>query len=97
MLTGLGKWQKVLYTLSMQEQIMDTAVIGDYVQSHFHSTIVRVRESEGTITLTAAKRPLVEERRGFSKAEKIAAAHALIGMLPPDVDLDAAREERLSK
>ncbi|GHV96513.1 hypothetical protein AGMMS50293_28330 [Spirochaetia bacterium] len=76
----------------MHEQILDTAVIADYVQSHFHSATVRVRETSGTITLTP-----VEKQPGFSKEEKIAAAHALIGMLPPDVDLDAAREERLSK
>jgi hypothetical protein len=76
----------------MQEQIIDIAVIGDYVQSHFNSATVRVRESEGTITLMADK-----GRRSYSKAEKIAAVKALIGMLPSDVDLDAAREERLSK
>ncbi|GHT92730.1 hypothetical protein FACS1894140_5180 [Spirochaetia bacterium] len=86
----------------MQEQIMDAVHLGEYIQSHFHSTAVRVRESEGTITLMAAKGsaeqgPPAEGRHGYSKAEKIAAAHALIGMLSPDVDLDAARDERLSK
>jgi hypothetical protein len=79
----------------MQEQIMDTAVIGDYVQNYFHSATVRLCESEGAITLTVAKEPLTEKR--YSRAEKIAAARSLFGILPPDVDLDAAREERLSK
>ncbi|GHU59413.1 hypothetical protein FACS189444_4660 [Spirochaetia bacterium] len=86
----------------MQEQIMDTAVIGDYVQSHFHSATVRVQESEKTITLTSDTGPSdtgpsAKRRHGYSRAEKIAAAQALIGMLPPDVDLDTARAERLSK
>ena len=76
----------------MQEQILATTGIADYVQSHFHSATVRVRETGGTITLTP-----VEGRHSFSKEEKITAAKALIGMLPPGVDLDDAREERLSK
>ncbi len=31
------------------------------------------------------------------KYEKVAVARALIGMLPPEVDIDTARAERLSK
>jgi hypothetical protein len=83
----------------MQEQIMDTVSLGDYVQSHFHGKVL-VQESGGTITLTQTEGRRTVQRnspRSYSKAEKIAAAQALIGILPPDIDLDASREERLSK
>ena len=39
----------------MQEAIMDTAVIGAYVQSYFHGAAVRVQETTEGIMLTPVK------------------------------------------
>ena len=49
------------------------------------------------VTIFPYANPAVVEQNDYSKAEKVAAARALIGMLPPEVDLDTARAERLSK
>lgn len=58
---------------------------GRYVEMAEQQDIIITKNGKRVARLTSAK------------ADKVAAAHALFGVLPKDADVDLARTERLTK
>ncbi|MBQ9616952.1 MAG: type II toxin-antitoxin system Phd/YefM family antitoxin [Oscillibacter sp.] len=66
------------------------ADINRYVSLLGHGDILITRNEKLVARLTSA-----DVSDEAEKAARISAAKALVGILPPDVDLERAREERL--
>jgi hypothetical protein len=52
-------------------------------------------EYEVVITFTSPVKTAKPSRKTFSRKEKDAIVHSLFGVLPPTIDLDKVRQERL--
>ncbi|MHC6204055.1 hypothetical protein ACYULU_12780 [Breznakiellaceae bacterium SP9] len=55
----------------MQEAIMDTAVIGAYVQSYFHGAAVRVQETTEGIMLTPVEEAVEAEYDSYELGKDV--------------------------
>ena len=62
-----------------------------YIAMLVHQDILITQDEEPVARLTAVK-----DNRTDDIEARLAAARSLFGILPPDIDLDRAREERLS-
>jgi hypothetical protein len=59
----------------MEEMVLNTAALADYVMSHIHSPTVRVWEADGTITLRENGGQQAKVRRvGFLKGQIVVPA-----------------------
>lgn len=65
-----------------------------YISMLGSQDILITRNEEPVARLVPVKSDRLSE---VSMEERIAAAKALFGILPPDIDLDKARDERLSQ
>ena len=70
-----------------------TADMNRYLSLLRHGDILITRDEKPVARLTSADTDALSGES--EKAVRISAAKALFGILPPDVDLERAREERL--
>ena len=75
--------------ISISELASDT---NRYIAMLVHQDILITRNEEPVARLTSVKDDMLSAEK---KAERIEAAKALFGILPPDINLDQVREERL--
>lgn len=73
--------------------------LGKYMEdAHDKGDIVVTRNGKPFVKLTGAKEnPAPVGMRKATVEERVAAMKAIFGIIPPDITLEEAREERLSK
>jgi hypothetical protein len=71
----------------MEELVLNTAALADYVMSHIHSPTVRVWETDGTITL----------RENGGQQAKISRVGFLKGQIAAPADFDTMGQEVIAE